>query len=107
MRELHLLPLDGSGNPANIRAYASKFSGLAPTVAANVPNLLMWAITCITRQRDRQLGHRFVGAGNEDVRRLLLDELKQISVDLTTYTSLLRYRFPPHVHEALAKAAAD
>jgi nuclear pore complex protein Nup93 len=46
-------------------------------------------------------------SGNESTARMLADELKQISVDLTTYTSQLRYRFPPYLHEALARASAD
>lgn len=45
--------------------------------------------------------------GNEGSRRMMYDSLKQISMDLTTYTSQLRYRFPPHLLEALARASAD
>jgi nuclear pore complex protein Nup93 len=38
---------------------------------------------------------------------MMIDELKQMSVDLTTYTSQLKYRLPPHLHEALARASAE
>jgi len=38
---------------------------------------------------------------------MMVDDLKQMSVDLTTYTSQLKYRLPPHLHEALARASAD
>jgi nuclear pore complex protein Nup93 len=37
----------------------------------------------------------------------MVEQLKQITLDLTTYTSQLRYRFPPHLHEALARASAE
>jgi hypothetical protein len=38
---------------------------------------------------------------------MMVDQLKQMTLDLTTYTSQLRYRFPPHVLEALARATAE
>lgn len=70
-----------------------------------MPNLLMWTIICCCKQRERLANGQFTG--NESTARMLVDELKQMSVDLTTYTSQLRYRFPPHLHEALARASAD
>ncbi|KAK0635072.1 Nup93/Nic96-domain-containing protein [Bombardia bombarda] len=105
IRDLDILPLQAGGDPGTIRQFASKFSGLAQTVAANVPNLLMWTIVCCTKQRERLLSGQF--SGNESTARMMLDELKQISIDLTTYTSQLRYRLPPSLHEALARASAD
>ncbi|KAF3070992.1 Nucleoporin NIC96 [Daldinia childiae] len=105
IRGLEILPLDANGDPARIRHYAATFSGLSQTVAINVPNLLMWTITCCIQQRERLMSGQF--SGNEGTRRMMCDNLKQISMDLTTYTSQLRYRFPPHLHEALARASAD
>ncbi|XXG97138.1 hypothetical protein Hte_003433 [Hypoxylon texense] len=105
IRALEILPLDAGGDPARIRHYAATFSGLSQTVAINVPNLLMWTITCCIQQRDRLTSGQF--SGNEGTRRIMCENLKQISLDLTTYTSQLRYRFPPHLHEALARASAD
>ncbi len=74
-------------------------------MAINVPNLLMWTVVCCTQQRDVLMASQY--SGNESASRQLAAELKQISLDLTTYTSQLRYRFPPHLHEALARASAD
>ncbi|KAI0518425.1 Nup93/Nic96-domain-containing protein [Xylaria bambusicola] len=105
IRALEILPLDAGGDPTRVRHYASKFSGLSQAVAINVPNLLMWSITCCIRQRERLMSAQF--SGNEGSRRAMCDNLKQISIDLTTYTSQLRYRFPPHLLEALARASAD
>lgn len=105
IRALEILPLTAKGDPSVIRNYAAKFSGLSQPVAMNVPNLLMWTIVCCSKQRERLLDGQF--SGNESTARMLGDELKQMSVDLTTYTSQLRYRFPPYLHEALARASAD
>lgn len=74
-------------------------------MAINVPNLLMWTVICCTQQRERLMIGQF--NGNQSTARLLIDELKQMSIDLTAYTSQLRYRLPPHLHEALARASAD
>ncbi|CAK7202927.1 nuclear pore complex subunit [Sporothrix eucalyptigena] len=105
IRDLGILPLQANGDPGIIRSFAARFSSLAQPVAINVPNLLMWTILCCTQQRERLLGGQF--SGNESASRRLADDLKQICVDLTAYTSQLRYRFPPYLHEALARASAD
>ncbi|KAH7320928.1 Nup93/Nic96-domain-containing protein [Stachybotrys elegans] len=105
IRNLGILPLDAQGDASTIRSYASKFSGLSQPVSINVPNLLMWTIISCIRQREQLLNGQF--SGNEGTRKLMVDQLKQMTLDLTTYTSQLRYRFPPHVLEALARATAD
>ncbi|RDA95956.1 hypothetical protein CP533_5892 [Ophiocordyceps camponoti-saundersi (nom. inval.)] len=105
MRGLEILPLDAAGDASTIRAYASKFSGLSQPVSINVPNLLMWTIICCLRQKEQLTNGQF--SGNEGTRRLMVNQLKQMTLDLTTYTSQLRYRFPPHLHEALARASVE
>ncbi|KAK2589463.1 nuclear pore complex subunit [Conoideocrella luteorostrata] len=105
IRNLEILPLDAAGDASTIRAYASKFSGLSQPVSINVPNLLLWTIVCCVRQREQLTNGQF--SGNEGTRKMMVDQLKQMTLDLTTYTSQLRYRFPPHLHEALARASAE
>ncbi|KAK4102599.1 Pentulose kinase [Parathielavia hyrcaniae] len=105
IRALDILPLTAGGDPSVIRSYAARFSSLSQPVAINVPNLLMWTIICCTKQRERLMTGQF--SGNQSTARQMVDELKQMSVDLTAYTSQLRYRLPPHLHEALARASAD
>lgn len=105
IRGLEILPLDAAGDASTIRAYASKFSGLSQPVSINVPNLLMWTIICCVRQREQLTNGQF--SGNEGTRKMMVEQLKQMTLDLTTYTSQLRYRFPPHLHEALARASAE
>ncbi|CAK7273543.1 nuclear pore complex subunit [Sporothrix epigloea] len=105
IRDLDILPLQAGGDPGTIRSFAARFSSLAQPVAINVPSLLMWTILSCTQQRERLLSGQF--SGNESASRRLADDLKQICIDLTAYTSQLRYRFPPYLHEALARASAD
>ncbi|PNY26335.1 Nucleoporin NIC96 [Tolypocladium capitatum] len=105
IRGLEILPLDAAGDASTIRAYASKFSGLSQPVSINVPNLLMWTIICCVRQREQLTNGQF--SGNEGTRKMMVEQLKQLTLDLATYTSQLRYRFPPHLHEALARASAE
>ncbi|KAK4186577.1 Nup93/Nic96-domain-containing protein [Podospora australis] len=105
IKALDILPLSARGDQAIIRNYSARFAGLAQPVAINVPNLLMWTVICCTRQRERLMHGSF--NGNPSTARLLIDELKQYSVDLTAYTSQLRYRLPSHLHEALARASAE
>jgi len=105
IRTLDILPLDAGGDANKIRNAASRFSALSQPVAANVPNLLLWTITCCVRERERQASGQY--SGNDGTVRMILQKLRQMSMDLTTYTSQLKYRFPPHIHEALARASAD
>ncbi|KAF4981182.1 hypothetical protein FZEAL_2951 [Fusarium zealandicum] len=105
IRDLEILPLEAAGVGSTIRAYASKFSGLSQPVSINVPNLLMWTIICCVRQRETLTSGQY--SGNEGTRRMMVEQLRQMTLDLTTYTSQLRYRFPPHLHEALARASAE
>ncbi|KAL6901386.1 NIC domain-containing protein [Trichoderma evansii] len=105
IRGLDILPLEAGGDASTIRAYASKFSSLSQPVSINVPNLIMWTIISCVRQREQLVNGQF--SGNEGTRKMMVEQLKQMILDLTTYTSQLRYRFPPHLHEALARASAE
>ncbi|PHH60631.1 hypothetical protein CDD81_1382 [Ophiocordyceps australis] len=105
IKMLEILPLAAEGDASTVRAYAARFSGLSQPVAINVPNLLMWTVVCCVRQREQLTNGQF--SGNEGTRRMLIHQLKQMTLDLTAYTSQLRYRFPPHLHEALARASAE
>lgn len=61
----------------------------------------MWAVVCCTRQLQNGAG---AYGGNDGTHRLLIERLRQQTMDLTVYTSQLRYRFPTALHEALAIA---
>ncbi|KAE9372102.1 nucleoporin NIC96 [Stipitochalara longipes BDJ] len=102
---LDILPLKARGNSSVIRNLATKFASLSQPVAHNVPNLLMWTIISCNRQRANLASAQF--GGNEGTRQSMIDDLKQVNMDLTTYTSQLRYRFPANLHEALARAQSE
>ncbi|KAF2843260.1 NIC-domain-containing protein [Patellaria atrata CBS 101060] len=103
--KLELLPLTARGSIPQIRAHAQNFNALQPVVARNVGNLLMWAIACCGRRREELLGE----GGWEDVpsRRALADELLGKARDLMVFVGLVRYKLPPRVFEALARAGQD
>ncbi|KAJ1338145.1 Nucleoporin NIC96 [Microdochium nivale] len=105
IQKLEILPIEAQGDANKIRNAASRFAGLSQPVAANVPNLLLWTITCCVREREKLASGQF--SGNDGTVRMVILKLRQLSMDLTTYTSQLKYRFPPHIHEALARASAD
>jgi len=105
IRELNIIPADAKGDPTLIRGFATQFAMLPQSVAINVPNLIMWTVLCAVRQREHlAAGHV---SGNEGTRQMILRDLRQTMLDLTAYTSQLRYRFPPHLHEALARASVE
>jgi nuclear pore complex protein Nup93 len=105
IRSQDLLPLTAAGNASEIRSYAAKFSSLSQPVANAVPNVLLWAVICNSRQRIELMNGQY--GANDGTRRMLIDQLRQESMDLTTYTSQLRYRFPANLHEALARAQSE
>lgn len=104
IEELGILPIKARGNASLIRNYATKFSSLSPPLASALPNILTWAIGC-TSSLLAQTGS--VYGGNDGTRQLFVEQLRQDTMDLTTYTSQLRYRFPPSVHEMLARAQSQ
>ena len=60
---------------------------------------------CCNGKRDGLATGQF--AANMGTRRMLADQMKQMNMDMTTYCSQLRYRFPAHLHEALARAQSE
>jgi nuclear pore complex protein Nup93 len=65
----------------------------------------MWALQSANQARAHYMASQF--SGNEGARKQIMDEMRQTSLDLTTYTSQLRYRFPAHLHDALARAQTE
>lgn len=100
-----ILPLETAGNGSAIRSYATKFSSLSQPVANAIPNVLLWTIVSCNRKRSFLMNSEY--GGNEGTKRILIDKLRQQTLDLTTYTSQLRYRLPDHLHEALARAQSE
>jgi nuclear pore complex protein Nup93 len=105
MKKRDILPLEVEGNASAIRSYTTKFSSFSQPVANAVPNVLLWAVICGSRKRTELMSAQY--GGNEGTRRMMIDRLRQQNMDLTMYTSQLRYRFPAQLHEALARAQSE
>lgn len=98
---LQLLPLHANSNVTIIRADAQAFNLLAPVVARNIGSLLMWTITCCGRQRDVLRSSSF------QTNKPMADELLVAAKDLMVFAGLIRYKLPPDIFEALARAGQD
>ncbi|RDL38284.1 Uncharacterized protein BP5553_02624 [Venustampulla echinocandica] len=100
-----ILPLEARGDASVIRRYAGKFSSLLQPVANIVPNLLMWSILAANQLRESLMSSQY--SANDGARQMMIQDMKQKNMDMTTFTSQLRYRFPAHLHEALARAQSE
>jgi nuclear pore complex protein Nup93 len=65
----------------------------------------MWAIVSSTKEIERLMSGGY--AVNEGTNRALVAQLRQQIMDLTTFTSQLRFKFPSYVNEALARAQSE
>ncbi|WEW59428.1 nuclear pore complex subunit [Emydomyces testavorans] len=103
INNLQILPLSARGSVTYVRSAAQSFSALPPVIVRNGGHLIMWSITCISRERAR-LQH---GVYENDMRQSLADELLVMAKDLMVFAGMIKYKLPPGVYEALAKAAGD
>ncbi|EAS29773.3 nuclear pore protein [Coccidioides immitis RS] len=103
INNLQILPLSARGSVAYIRSAAQAFSALPAVIARNGGNLIMWSITCISRERERLQQ----GVYENDMRQSLADQLLSMAKDLMVFAGMIKYKLPPGVYEALAKAAGD
>ncbi|CCU82433.1 nucleoporin-interacting protein NIC96 [Blumeria hordei DH14] len=102
MNELAIIPLSANGDANAIRALANAFTSLAQPLAATVPHLLMWSILCSNKQREILAASLY--GGNEGTRLQMVEQMRQINMDLMTFVGQLRYRLPASLHEALARS---
>ena len=100
---LDLLPLHARGSIPDIRAHVNAFNALPQTVSRNIGPLLMWAITCIGRQREVLLGSGFEDA----TRKGMGEELLQGATDLMVFVGLVRYRLGERVWDAVTRCGGD
>jgi len=97
--ELRLLPLDANASIPAIRASATSFNALPPTIARNVGPLLLWTITCIGRQRE-SLANKQYGADTGENKQLS-EALLGNARDLMVFAGLIKYRLGERVWEAV------
>jgi nuclear pore complex protein Nup93 len=63
----------------------------------------MWTITCCGRQRDLLRASNFDDATKRAMAEALLVQAK----DLMVYAGMIKYKLPPNVYEALARAGQE
>ncbi|KAK2737115.1 hypothetical protein FQN57_000454 [Myotisia sp. PD_48] len=103
INQLQILPLTARGSVTYTRNSAQSFSSIPPVIARNAGNLIMWCITCISRERERLCSSPY----DNDLRNNLLDELLMMAKDLMVFAGMIKYKLPPRVYETLAKVGAD
>ena len=103
---LNLLPLKAHASIPAIRASATAFNALPPTISRNIGNLLLWTITCIGQQRE-VLGSREYGGGEGSTNKEISDELLGSARDLMVFAGLVKYRLGERVWEAVCSVGGD
>ncbi|KAF3481016.1 nuclear pore protein [Arthroderma uncinatum] len=103
INNLQILPLTAQGSITYVRSAAQAFSSLPPVIARNTGSLIMWSITCISRERERM----YSGAYENDMRQTLVNELLVMAKDLMVFSGMIKYKLPPRVYETLAKVGGD
>lgn len=106
IESLKLLPLNAHASIPTIRASATSFNALPPTVSRNIGPLLLWTITCIGRQRE-VLGARQYGGGEGGTNREMSEELLGSARDLMVFAGLVKYRLGERVWEAVCSVGGD
>jgi nuclear pore complex protein Nup93 len=100
---LNILPLQARGAVPIVRAAAQSFASLPPIISRNIGHVIMWSITCIGHERQKQTS----GAYENEVRQGLADTLLVMAKDLMVFSGMVKYKLPPRVYETLARAGAE
>ena len=104
---LQLLPLNANSSIPIIRAHAQTLSTLHPTVSRLAGPLLLWTITCISRQREVLSGEGGQGGFESDTRRAMREELVGKAKDLMVFAGLVRLRLGKDVWDGIVGGAGE
>ncbi|KAF3387051.1 Nucleoporin NIC96 [Penicillium rolfsii] len=103
INELGILPLQAQGVMQKVRSAAQAFSSLPEIISRNIGHVIMWSIACIGNERRRQTS----GPYETDMHQGFADQLLVMAKDLMIFSGMVKYKLPPKVYEALARAGAD
>ncbi|KAJ5108771.1 Nucleoporin interacting component Nup93/Nic96 [Penicillium angulare] len=101
--KLNILPLQAQGSMQHIRSSAQAFSSLPEIISRNVGHVIMWCIACIDHERRRQTS----GPYETDMHQGFAERLLGMAKDLMIFSGMVKYKLPPKVYEALARAGAN
>ncbi|CAI7583818.1 unnamed protein product [Penicillium pancosmium] len=100
---LGVLPLRANGSMSHIRSAAQAFSSFPEIISRNIGPVIMWSIACIGYERHKQTSGPYDTATHQGFAEQLLGMAK----DLMVFSGMVKYKLPPRVYEALARAGAD
>jgi nuclear pore complex protein Nup93 len=100
---LGILPLQAQGVMQKVRSAAQAFSSLPEIISRNIGHVIMWSIACIGNERRRQTS----GPYETEMHQGFADQLLVMAKDLMIFSGMVKYKLPPKVYEALARAGAD
>ena len=101
--QLGILPLQARGSMPQIRSAAQSFSSFPEIISRNIGHVIMWCIACIGHERRRQTS----GPYETDMHQGFAEQLLGMAKDLMVFSGMVKYKLPPKVYEALARAGAD
>ncbi|KAJ5580119.1 Nucleoporin interacting component Nup93/Nic96 [Penicillium hispanicum] len=101
--QLGVLPLQARGSMPHIRSAAQAFSSFPEIISRNIGHVIMWCIACIGHERRRQTS----GPYETDMHQGFAEQLLGMAKDLMVFSGMVKYKLPPKVYEALARAGAD
>ncbi|KAJ5806962.1 hypothetical protein N7474_010554 [Penicillium riverlandense] len=91
------------GSVPYIRSAAQAFSSFPPIISRNIGHVIMWSITCIGHERERQNSGQY----DNETRQGMAENLLVSAKDLMIFSGMVKYKLPPRVYETLARAGAD
>ncbi|KAJ5144775.1 hypothetical protein N7448_002167 [Penicillium atrosanguineum] len=100
---LGVLPLQAQGSMPYIRSVAQAFSSFPEIISRNIGHVIMWSIACIGQERHKQVS----GPYETDMHHGFAEQLLNMAKDLMVFSGMVKYKLPPKVYEALARAGAD
>ncbi|KAJ5734205.1 hypothetical protein N7493_002991, partial [Penicillium malachiteum] len=101
--KLGILPLQAHNSMPQIRSSAQSFSSLPEIISRNVGHVIMWCIACIDHERRRQIS----GPYETEMHQGFAERLLGMAKDLMIFSGMVKYKLPPKVYEALARAGAN
>lgn len=84
---------------------ALKFPSVDPALQGVTPKLVMWAVQCGNGLRANFMNSEF--SANIGSRQMMIEEVKNMQLDMVKFVSQLRYRMPAEVHDILAEAQSS
>ncbi|MCJ1476998.1 hypothetical protein MMC13_005669 [Lambiella insularis] len=104
---LNLLPLNANSSIPIIRSHANTLSTLPTVVSRLIGSLLLWTMTCISRQREVLSGDGGQGGFESETRRAMREQLVGKAKDLMVFAGLVKLRLGKGVWDGIVGGAGE